>query len=128
MSKQLTYEEDFLNNYCPIQNPFTEDGPHDNFMMETYGKELNHVIHVHQSHPKKVWTLVEGDSGSEYLLNGCRRVNRLGYFITKEDCKEEHLESEFLVWEADDEENENEEDEEDERCDDELYNFESGNI
>ena len=36
-----------------------------------------------------VWTLVEGDDDTMYISNGMRLVNRMGYFITREEWQGE---------------------------------------
>ena len=48
-------------------------------LFETCGKELEFV---RQQDPGTVWTLVDGDDGDQYLVNGFHIVNRIGYLIS----------------------------------------------
>jgi hypothetical protein len=61
--------------YKPIKNHF--DGS-DKF--ETYGKELDFV---RAQNPRCIWTLVDGDDGNLYIVDGYHFVNRINYFVTK---------------------------------------------
>ena len=61
--------------YKPIKNHF--DGS-DKF--ETYGEELAFVL---GADPKCIWTLVDGDDGNLYIVDGYHLVNRVNYFITE---------------------------------------------
>ena len=69
--------EAFVAQYGLVENKGA-DG-HD-FLLETYGKDLDLVK---ASDPKRVWTIVEGDSGDLYLVAGFHTVNRLNYVITE---------------------------------------------
>lgn len=53
------------------------DGP--GCLFETYGDEF---AFVRQQDPLTVWTLVDGDDGDMYVLNGLHLVNRIGYLIS----------------------------------------------
>lgn len=55
----------------------TEDGIG---RFETHSKDLQAV---RSAEPNKVWTVVEGDKGGLYLMNGMAFVNRLFYLIEK---------------------------------------------
>ena len=57
-------------------------------MFETFGEELEYVKMKAQS-GNNVWTLVEGDDDTMYISNGMRLVNRMGYFITREEWQGE---------------------------------------
>jgi hypothetical protein len=61
---------------------------HDGLMFETYGPEFDHVAEVARVHPARVATLVEGASGNHCLVRGLAFVDRLGYFVAKEDLPE----------------------------------------
>ena len=54
-------------------------------MFETYGVDIKYVMEMDSKHPKKVWTMVDGDDGM-YLVSGFHHVNRIYYVITNEDC------------------------------------------
>ncbi len=48
-------------------------------LFETYGPEFEFVRH---QNPQSVWTLVDGDHDTQYLLSGIHFVNRIGYLIS----------------------------------------------
>jgi hypothetical protein len=66
--------------YQPIKNHITDEND-DKF--ETYGEELNYVRSIVDTEPRRVWTLVDGEDGNLYIVDGYHLVNRLNYFITK---------------------------------------------
>ena len=51
-------------------------------MFETYGSEFDQVCRSNLKDPSKVWTLVEADD-EQFIVEGLRRVNRIGYFVTQ---------------------------------------------
>ena len=67
--------------YQPIKNHITGE---DDDKFETYGEELDYVRSVADTEPRRVWTLVDGEDGNLYIVDGYHLVNRLNYFITKE--------------------------------------------
>lgn len=71
-------EDQWIEEYKPVQNPLVDDAPWDGCMFETYGEELEYV---RTAFPDKIWTLVEAE-GKQYIVEGFHYVNRLGYFIT----------------------------------------------
>ena len=78
----LNWEEEldaWTNKYEPMDNHIDTNAG-DKF--ETYGEELEYVRKIHETEPNRVWTLVEGDSGNLWIVNGYHFVNRLNYFIT----------------------------------------------
>lgn len=77
--------DDWEKAFKPVQNTITPDAPFDGCMFETFGADLAEVLiwgHGKYRH-LKVWTLIEGDEG-QYVVDGYRIVNRLGYFLTSE--------------------------------------------
>jgi hypothetical protein len=48
-------------------------------LFETFGEELDFV---RKQHPSTVWTLVDGEDGDLYVVDGCHFVNRLGYLVS----------------------------------------------
>jgi hypothetical protein len=85
---------DFDDLYTLVANPITPDASFDECLLETYGADHDHVLHVLNTHPDRVWTVVEGDRG-EYVIAGYHVVNRIGYLITTEDVQPEHRDFEF---------------------------------
>jgi hypothetical protein len=71
--------------YQPIKNQYTQkqEGEFIEDKFETYGDDLEFVLSVCKTDPRKVWTLVDGDDGNLYIVDGYHLVNRINYFITK---------------------------------------------
>ena len=90
------------NHFSEPQGEFADEFVEDKF--ETYGEELDYVLSIADTEPKRVWTLVEGDDSNLYITSGYHLVNRLNYFITKNPCKLEYEETTYLIYE---EENDN---------------------
>lgn len=100
----LNWEDQFdawETKYQPIQNHID---PKAGDKFETYGEELEFVRQIHATEPKRVWTLVEGDSGDLWITNGYHFVNRLNYFITKNPCELEYEEAPYWIFEDEEEE------------------------
>ena len=76
----MNYDE-FTDQYLPQQNHLEDNASFNGWMYETYGPEVEYVLSVAQYDPKLVATIVEGDDGELYLIDGMRFVNRLGYMI-----------------------------------------------
>lgn len=87
--------------YQPLKNHITKNGD-DKF--ETYGAELDYVLSIANSEPARVWTLVDGDDGNLYIVDGYHLVNRVNYFITKNPFEGQFMEVPYFIFE--DEENE----------------------
>lgn len=71
-----TYES-WKETYLPVTT-YTHT-VHGSYQFETYGDDLAFVNSCDKLH---VWTLVETDTGGEVIMEGCRFVNRLAYFVT----------------------------------------------
>jgi hypothetical protein len=84
--------------YKPVTNHF--DGT-DKF--ETYGEELEFV---RAQDPRCIWTLVDGDDGNLYIVDGYHLVNRINYFITEVPFEDNFLEVPYYIYDEEDE-NEN---------------------
>jgi hypothetical protein len=82
----------FFEEYTVIMNHLQPDGENGNWngcMFETYGSEIEFIKTLPNS---RVWTLIEIDYDGMAILPGFRYVNRMGYFITKEEWSDENLE------------------------------------
>jgi hypothetical protein len=55
------------------------DGP--GCLFDTSGPEFEYV---RRYDPRKVWTLVDGDDGDLYLINGLYLINRVGYLLSRD--------------------------------------------
>jgi hypothetical protein len=73
----MTYDE-WLDHYKPIKNHIETNASMDGFMFETFDAELDYVRSRRES---LVWTIVDGDDGNQYLVDGFHYVNRQGYMI-----------------------------------------------
>lgn len=72
-------EDQFEAEFKPRKNPFLRSAPFNDWMLETYGKELEHV---RAQDPAHIWTIVEAEEKLFYVA-GFHFVNRLGYIITE---------------------------------------------
>jgi len=81
-------EDSFYETFKPQQNHLDDNAPFDGAMYETYGDEALYANHINRVSPKKVWTIIEGDEGMQYIT-GKHWVNRLGYFICEVEWEEE---------------------------------------
>jgi hypothetical protein len=75
----------WIAKYQPIKNQYAKKqaGEFVEDKFETYGNDLEFVLSVCKTDPRKVWTLVDGDDGNLYIVDGYHLVNRINYFITK---------------------------------------------
>jgi len=89
-------EDDFFEIYKPIINHIVRANTNSDIkdedltsfngtMYETYGKEVEHIIMLanNPKTEKKIWTLIDGDEGGQYIVAGFHIVNRQAYFITQ---------------------------------------------
>lgn len=75
--------EDWEAKYQPIKNHIASEKGEDDDKFETFGRELEYVLSIANTEPRRVWTLVDGDDGNLYIVDGYHLVNRVNYFITK---------------------------------------------
>jgi hypothetical protein len=80
----------FFEKYTCVQNPYTTNGSFDNCMFETYGKEYQHLVIILEKTPKKIWTIIDDNSGWYGIIAGYRWVNRQGYLITEQEWDSEY--------------------------------------
>ena len=82
----------FFEDYTVVMNhlqPDGENGSWNGCLFETYGEELDFVKNTKEGF---VWTLVEVDYDGMAIIPGFHWVNRMGYFISKEEWKDEDVE------------------------------------
>ena len=89
MSKKLNFVK-WFDKYKPLPNPIDKNGTYCavdsiNYSFETFGKEKDFVAKYDD---KNIWTLIEED-GKMFIQNGAWWVNRIAYFVCKEQCLEE---------------------------------------
>jgi hypothetical protein len=100
MEKRLT-EDEWLEKYTPIDNPFTEQGSYDNTLYETYGDEYEAIKIADVVNPRKVWTLIDNNEGWTGIVAGWHYVNRMGYFLTEEEWEDDQ--EEYTVYDESEE-------------------------
>jgi hypothetical protein len=83
--KQIT-ENEFYENFTPVENHLDNNASWDNCMFETYGEEEDYV---REQDNNNIWTIVEGDNDTMFIESGFHIVNRMGYLITEEKWGEE---------------------------------------
>lgn len=97
--KVLT-DDDFYDRYRTDQSfnsdSFDTGEGHSDGRLETYGEDIKRVLRINKKNPKRVWTVVEGDSGALYICAGYHLVNRLYYIITKQEYKNSKEEYNFF--------------------------------
>lgn len=86
--KQITLNyKDWFDKYKPIINTCLKNKEQevedDSKFQFGFSTEENNIIKDNIG-SGKIWTVVEGDRDSIYLLSGLHRVNRLYHFITEE--------------------------------------------
>jgi len=81
--------------YKPVRNHFEDS---DKF--ETYGEELEFV---RAQDPRCVWTLVDGDDGNLYIVDGYHFVNRINYFVTEVPFEGKFLEVPYCIFDEEEE-------------------------
>jgi len=76
----ITFEK-FIEMFNPEINKFDTKASFDGYMFETFGEEFDYVKDNQEKY-KDIWTFIEED-GEMLIVYGLRKVNRLGYFITR---------------------------------------------
>lgn len=101
MIDNLAWEKEldlWEEKYKPLKNHI-DTSSYDKF--ETYGEELEFV---RSQDNKLIWTLVDGDDGNLYIINGYHLVNRVNYFVTQVPCDVEFLEVPYHIFDKEEEE------------------------
>ncbi|MGL6075197.1 MAG: hypothetical protein ACRC8S_13640 [Fimbriiglobus sp.] len=76
-------EDQFDNDYPLLDNPYGPDGGwHIELSTKLFGTTGDEFRFVAEQNPACVWTLVNGDDGTLWLLSGLWMVNRLGYLVS----------------------------------------------
>jgi len=85
--KTLT-EDQFDEQFTLVENHIDNNASWGGAMFETFGEELDYV-RMKAERGNNVWTIIEGDDDTMFIVNGVHFVNRIGYLITKEPITEE---------------------------------------
>lgn len=92
--KGLT-ENQFDEQFTLVENHIDNNASWGGAMFETFGEELEYVK-MKAEKGNNVWTIIEGDDDSIFIVNGVHFVNRIGYLITREEWEgETEVEIEF---------------------------------
>ena len=92
--KGLT-ENQFDEQFTLVENHIDNNASWGGAMFETFGEELEYVK-MKAEKGNNVWTIIEGDDDSRFIVNGVHFVNRIGYLITREEWEgETEVEIEF---------------------------------
>jgi len=78
----------FVEKYAPIKNVNDKNASYEGFMYET---DSNSISIVNSHKPEHVFTLIENE-GISSIIAGIHFVNRLGYFITKNNWTDKNEE------------------------------------
>ena len=81
-------EDQFDEQFTLVENHIDNNASWGGAMFETFGEELDYVRMKAQK-GNNVWTIIEGDDDSMFIVNGVHFVNRIGYLITREEWTEE---------------------------------------
>lgn len=76
----VLHEDTFYEYFKPFRHA---DAQHDTWGghgLETFGEDLE-VVRSHD--PAFVWTVVDGDSGDQWITTGMQYVNRVCYLVTQ---------------------------------------------
>jgi len=81
--RRITLDK-WQDKYKPINNTLSDNASWQDenglgILYETYGEEQAFVFACDYHN---VWTLIDGNNGGTYIINGRAFVNRIGYFIT----------------------------------------------
>ena len=66
-----------------FMKPEEEKGGPNGYMFETYGEDMDMVRKVHEEDPSRVLTILDGDSGNQWISHGFHFVNVCGYLLLK---------------------------------------------
>jgi hypothetical protein len=86
MESKAIKESEFFEKFNLETNHLDNGASFGGYMFETFGKELKYVRKLAKKSPRKVWTIIECD-GIMYYTSGCHLVNRIGYFISREEVE-----------------------------------------
>ena len=76
----VMHEDTFYEYFKPIRHADAQYDIWDGHGLETFGKDLE-IVRSYD--PAFVWTVVDGDSGDQWITTGVRYVNRVCYLITE---------------------------------------------
>jgi hypothetical protein len=100
-------EDEFYEKYKRVKNHLDDNASWDGCLYETFGDELQYCFELAKKE-NRVWTIVEcdeidfdGDDDDDddddeiyeptcfYILSGFHYVNRIGFFVTEKEYKQD---------------------------------------
>ena len=76
----VMHEDTFYEYFKPVRHPAAQNDIWGGHGLETYGEDLDIV---RRCDPEFLWTVVDGDSGTQWITTGFHYVNRVCYLITE---------------------------------------------
>ena len=76
----LLHEDTFYEYFKPFRHADAEHDIWGGHGLETFGKDFDTV---RRHDPAFVWTVVDGDSGDQWITTGVHYVNRVCYLVTQ---------------------------------------------
>lgn len=64
-------------------------------MLETYEPYISQALALNKTKPKVLWTVFDGDDGNVYICAGFHLANRIHYFVSNEEWKND---DECYLW------------------------------
>lgn len=80
-------EHEFNTLYTLCNNPFSNFALQSRKGFEPNGLDLEHI---RQQDPARVWTMLKGEDGEMYLVNGYHYNNRIAFYLSVEPVPENH--------------------------------------
>ncbi len=75
-------KKEFFEKYMPLSNPSSKHALFDGKMFNSFGEDLA-FVNIYTD--KNVWTITENEKDEIFVIAGNHCINRVGYFITKEE-------------------------------------------
>ena len=76
----VLHEDTFYEYFKPFRHADSQHNIWGGHGLETFGKDLKIV---RGQNPAYVWTVVDGESGNQWITTGFHYVNRICYLITE---------------------------------------------
>jgi hypothetical protein len=80
-------QTDYFTEWWDKYQPDTDEDGCVSRLYETYGDDLATVKATPMG---RVWTVIEGD-GQQFIVSGMHYVNRVGYFITRNEWEHDNI-------------------------------------
>lgn len=81
LERKCEHSDSFFSLYEPLKNVVNIDAAYYGYLYETHGRDIKIINEIPN---KRIWTLIEED-GMTFVISGKHYVNRLGYFVCKNE-------------------------------------------